>query len=143
MASTVKLFLGFVFMLLSFIPVHVDHFISCQNSDNFNVMNYFPSNTELQNFRYIPNVKGNNSPLFLRDMLQHYSNTDSNNLFLYKEKPPLVVFSVGIGRPQGSKYLQLRFLSFYLCFYLVLALDKSLNIYMFQRQLLCRKFAAV
>jgi exonuclease III len=143
MASTVKLFLGFVFMLLSFIPVHVDHFISCQNSDNFNAMNYFPSNTELQNFRYIPNVKGNNSPLFLRDMLQHYSNTDSNNLFLYKEKPPLVVFSEGIGRPQGSKYLQLRFLSFYLCFYLVLALDKSLNIYMFQRQLLCRKFIYV
>ena len=84
-------------------------------------------------------MKENNLFLLSKNMMQHYSTTDSKILFLFREKPPLTVFSEKIDYPQESKYLIVGFLSLYL----VLALDKSLDIYMSQRQLSCRKLKTV
>ena len=91
-------------MLLCCIPVHVP-IVQCTtncvipNCDNLDDMNCFLSNTKLQNSQtkcrptFTP-VDNRLPVLFFRDTLQHFSKTDTNILFLFREKPPITVFPV-------------------------------------------------
>ena len=151
-SSVYKLFVSYVFVLvLLLITVHVTgHCTPCDNSDRFKTMNFLPSNTKLQNsnlnfdfnffylnLRQTPAIKKN--VIFLSVMRQHFSTTDGHILFLFREKPPLTVFTVEPAYPKGSEYCSLVFL----CFYLVLALDKFLDIHMLERHISCKRLISV
>ena len=100
-SPTLTFILGFVFMLLCFIPVHVKHAATCNlfdHQDQCNAINL--SNINVQNSKTIfrRTLKENNLFLLSKNMMQHYSTTDSKILFLFREKPPLTVFSEKIDR---------------------------------------------
>ena len=150
-------------MLLCFIPVHVRHAATCNlfgHQDQCNAINL--SNINLQNSKTIfrCTLKENNIFLLSKNMMHHCSTTDSKILFLFNLQLAIVDFCrIGHYSSTDSTILflfrevpivQCLFFSLekpdlflskicFLCLYLTLAVDKFLDIHLFQRELRSRR----